>query len=195
MKTRDQVESRLKKLRTRYAHKHVEATQQRCFSNCIFNQVHSPNPLEYKSSLDTEFERAPRHQQTLVVVGEDRAIHLCMYGAENVKTWPGDTCDTDEKAKRCPMFKPSVSFDQARKEFMEKLSDDEYVFDNFRDVATLQWVLGERVHEIPLTFYERFLFWFKMKFWKPIPALPQLPAPELSSDLWYDKDHDPPPTP
>ena len=195
MKSEDEIESRLRKLRTRYAHKHVEATQHRCFGNCVFNAVHKPNQLEYKPSLDTEFEMAPRHQSTLVVVGEDKAVHLCMYGAEKPDTWPGDTCDTDEKAKRCPMFKPLVTLEQARQEFMEKMSDDKYVFDNFRDVAALQWVLNIRVHAVPLTLMERFWFWLKAKFWKPVPALPQLPEPELSAELWYDKTNDSPPAP
>ena len=60
MKTFTQVESRLKKLRTRYAHKHVESTQQRCYNNCVFNQVHEPAQLEYKPHLETEMELAPR---------------------------------------------------------------------------------------------------------------------------------------
>jgi hypothetical protein len=193
VKTRAQVEARLKKLRSRYAHKHVEATQQRCYKNCTFNEEHRPARLEYKSSLETEMELAPRIQKTLVVVGQDQAVHLCMYGADKASTWQGDTCDSDDKAKRCPMFKPRVTLEQARAEFLARLSDDEYVFDNHRDVATLQWVLGERIHEVPLTFFERFWFWLRAKLWKPIPALPQLPPPELTSDLWYDHKNDPPP--
>ena len=189
MKTRDQIESRLKKLRMRYVHKHVEATQQRCFNNCTFNQIHTPKPLHY-GPVATEYELSPRLQTTLIVLNEDRTVHLCMYGVQDKATWSGDTCDTDDKAKCCPMFKPRVTLEQARADFMNKLSDDEYVFDNFRDVATLQWVLGERVHEVPLTLFERFLFWLKVKFWKPAPALPQISDPELASDLWYDKTND-----
>ena len=192
MKTRAQVESRLKKLRSRYAHKHVEATQQRCYKNCVYNEEHAPAQLEYKAPLETEYERAPRMQQTLMVVSHDQAIHLCMYGADKPGTWPGDTCDTDDKARRCPLFKPRVTLEDARKEFLEKLADDEYVFNNYRDMATLQWVLGERVHDVPLTLFERFWFWLKGKLWKPIPALPQLPPPELTADLWYDQKNDPP---
>jgi hypothetical protein len=192
VKSRDQVESRLRKLRTRYAHKHVEASQKRCYSNCVHNQVHTPKKLDYGHSLETEFERAPRLQHTLLVLQDDQSVHICMYGAETPKTWPGDTCDAmDDKAKSCPMFKPRVSLDQARKEFEDKLADDEYVFNNFRDVATLQWVLGQRVHEIPLTLLDRFFFWLKKKFWKSEPALPQLPPAELPEGLWYDQEsHD-----
>lgn len=193
MKTRSEVESRLKKLRVRYAHKYVEATQQRCFNNCVFNHEHVPQPVDYGHSLETEMERAPRLQKTLVVIGDSKTVHLCMYGANDAGTWPGDTCDTDDKAKRCPMFKPRVSLEQARTGFLEKLSDDEYVFDNFRDMATLQWVLGERVHDVPLTFFERLVFWLKIKFWKPIPALPQLPSSDLPAELWYDPKDDSPP--
>jgi hypothetical protein len=194
VKTKDDVESRLRKLRMRYAHNHVEATQKRCFRNCEFNEAHAPSTFDYKPQLETEYEMAPRHQTTLVVMRDDRTVHLCMYGAKNPATWLGDTCDTDDKAKRCPMFKPRVSLEQARREFMEKLSDDKYVFDNFRDVAALQWVLNMRVYETPLTLFERFVFWLKKKFWKPEPALPQLPSADLPTDLWYDKGENDPPS-
>jgi hypothetical protein len=194
VKTQPQVEARLKKLRSRYAHKHMESTQQRCYKNCMFNEEHTPAQLDYKP-LETEEELAPRMQKTLVVIGMDRSVHLCMYGSDKSGTWQGDTCDSDDKAKRCPLFKPRVTIEQAREGFLSSLEDDEYVFDNFRDVATLQWVLGERVHEVPLTLVERFWFWLKTKLWRPIPALPQLPAPELTASLWYDqKDDSPPPS-
>jgi hypothetical protein len=187
VKTRSEVESRLKKLRTRYARKYMEQTQKRCHSNCVFNMEHAPNKLTYKQDLETEFEVAPRVQKTHIVIGEEKSIHLCMYGAENTSTWPGDICDDDDKARRCPMFKPLVTVEQAKIAFQETLCNDEYVFDHYRDVATLQWVLNERVHTMDYTLFERIWFWFKIKFWKSEPALPQLPSPELTSELWDEK--------
>jgi hypothetical protein len=172
----------------------VEATQQRCFNNCVYNEIHSTNRLDYTPQIETEFETAPRNQRTLMIFGEDKPVHLCMYGANNPATWEGNTCDVyDDKSKHCPMFQPRVNIEQARNEFIGKLSDDEYVFNNFRDVATLQWVLGERVHDVPLTLFERFWFWFKAKLWKPVPALPPLPLSDLPAELWYGP-NDPPPS-
>ena len=186
MKNHSEVESRLKKLRTRYAHKHVENTQKRCFKNCTFNAVHKTEKLDY-GQVETELELSPRIQKTSVFINdENKAIHLCMYGAKDPSTWSGDICDNDEKARHCPMFKPTVTVEQAKLEFLERLSDDEFVFDNYRDVATLQWVLNQRVHEIPLTLFERFWFWLRIKFWRPEPALPQLASPELTDDLWKE---------
>ncbi len=192
MKSLSQVESRLKKLRIRYAHKYVEATQSRCFRNCEYNQEHAPNELDYGRHLETEWELAPRIQKTLIVFSEHKPVHLCMYGSDK-GTWPGDTCDEDDKARQCPMFKPRVSLEQAKSEFLDKLSDDEYVFDNYRDVATLQWVLGQRIHDVPLTLFERFLFWIKSKMWKPVPLLPAASNSDIPSDLWDN--HDSPSSP
>ena len=174
MKTKTQIESRLQKLRIRYAHKHIEATQSRCFKNCKYNIEHTPKKLNYRR-IETEMELAPRIQRTYLVIEDNNpTVHLCMYGAENAAKWLGETCDEDEKAKKCLMFKPIVSIEQAKSEFLEKLADDEYVFDNYRDIATLQWVLGKRIYDTPLTFFERFMFWLKTRFWKSeTPRLPE----------------------
>jgi hypothetical protein len=195
VKSRSQIEGRLKKLRMRYAQKHVDQTQQRCFRNCEFNLEHKPALLQYKA-MPTELELAPRHQQTTLVIHEEgHSVHLCMYGAKDASTWPGDTCEDDDKARHCPMFKPRINLQQARSDFMEKMFDDEYVFNNYRDVATLQWVLGERVHTMGLSLWERFWFWLKIKFWKPIAPLPNLPEASLPIDLWYDPSTNDPPAP
>ncbi len=119
-------------------------------------------------------------------------MHLCMYGSKNPADWPGDICDTDEKARGCGWFEPRVTLKQAREEFMDGLEDDEYVFTTYRDVATLQWVLGERVHMMGLTWFERFIFWMKSFIHKPDPLVPQLPA-SLPEDIWNDKPDDPHP--
>jgi len=197
VKTYSEVQSRLKKLRNRYAHKYVEKTQKRCHKNCSFNLEHAPKQLPYSNSVSTEFEIAPRIQQTQILISENKSIHLCMYGAKDTSTWPGDICDSDDKARQCPMFLPLVSIEQAKNDFLEKLSDDEYVFDNYRDVATLQWVLNERVYEIRLTLIERFWFWFKFHFHKSDRLLPmnsELPisVSELSSELWGDSKYEDP---
>lgn len=137
---------------------------------------------------------APRDQVTLVVIQEDRPIGLCMYGASDASKWPGNICDDVATAKSCPMFNPRVTVEEAKAEFIDQLEDDEFVFNNYRDVATLQWVLGERVHDIPLTWWERLIVWFSMKSAKVLPPSPQLPEPDANT-LWTEDDTAPPPGP
>jgi len=184
VKTKDEIERRLTKLRTRYAHKHVDLSQQRKHLNCVYNHAHKPNGNP--KNLDTELEIAPRKQVTLLVIQDEQPIHLCMYGSDDPASWPGNICDDDAISRSCKMFQPKVSLDQARQEFIDKLSDDEYVFNNYRDMATLQWVLGKRVHEVPLTLWERFVFWFKSKLFKPQVPVAILPPADLPSDIWQD---------
>jgi hypothetical protein len=189
VKSQDEIEKRLRKLRLRYAHKYMQQSQERRHCNCKYNEAHYPRKLPYTRTQATELPLAPRDQVTLVVLQEEKPVRLCMFNADDSSKWQGNVCDSDDVSKSCPMFKPRVSPDAAKEEFLELVGNDEYVFDNYRDVATLQWVLGERVHEVPLSWWERFTLWLRQKIMrvvKPIPALPPAPIPE---DLW----NDPPP--
>ena len=184
MKTKEEVEKRLKKLRVRYAKKYVDASQQRVHMNCLFNREHVPTSVRRAPAQGEELPMVPRRQVTLVVLKDDAAVRLCMYGADDPARWSGDVCDDDATARSCKMFKPSVDMDQAKAEFLDLMADDEYVFDNYRDVATLQWVLGERVHGMPLSWIERLGFWLQSKLSKPSKQTPLLPQGDLPGDLW-----------
>jgi hypothetical protein len=100
-----------------------------------------------------------------------------MYGADDPMNWPGDVCD-DDVAKRCKWFKPKKSAKEAHDEFMELLVDDEWVYENHRDVAALQWVLDNKGHRVSrrfLSVWERIWLWFVVCFTfvkKPAPSLP-----------------------
>jgi len=185
VKTQEEIEKRLRKLRERYARKYVDASQQRAHANCVFNHRHDPPPSSTAAApRDEDLPMVPRRHVTLVVLRDDSAVHLCMYGAEDPARWAGDVCDDDATARSCKLFKPSVDMDQAKSEFLDLMADDEYVFDNYRDVATLQWVLGERVHGMPLSWIERLGFWFRSKLSKPSKQTPLLPQGDLPGDLW-----------
>lgn len=193
MKTRDEVERRLRKLRVRYATKHVQRSQERKHTNCVFNKEHLPRPLG-PPKVAVEHEVAPRTQVTLVVLNDDRPVRICMYGVEKLGGWPGDFCDDDDTASRCPYFRPSRTIEQAKTEFLSSLEDDEHVFDNYRDVATLQWVIGERVHSIPLTWWERVWMAVLAFFARFTRRLPPAASVSIPDDLWSDpNDPSPPP--
>lgn len=107
----------------------------------------------------------------------------------NSPSWNGDIiCDSDDVASRCKWFKPAVDPEAAKREFLKVLSDDRLVYDKMKDVATLQWVLGERVHKLSLSLWERFVLFFVclttfVKKPKPTPDLPSLEG------IWFDE-HD-----
>jgi len=186
VKTKDDIEKRLRKLRLRYAHKYVQHSQERRHCNCLYNEAHQPSSVPYTRTQSEERDVAPRHQVTLVVVRPEEPVRLCMYGAEDAAKWEGNVCDTDEVSRSCPMFRPRVSAAEAKDEFLESVADDELVFEKYRDVATLQWVLGERVHEIPLTWWDRLTLWFRVQLSKVVKPAPRLPPAELPKDIWDD---------
>lgn len=179
MKTQSEIEKRLQKLRKRYRLKYVQERTGRHHENCVHNYVHAPRG-QFKYSRSTDAELAPRKQTTLLVIQPDQSIRICTYGSTG-KDWNGDVCDSDDKSSDCPWFKAARSEEEVGAEFDAMLSDVEFVFENFRDMATLQWVLDVRSpDEIPdeppppppppPTLFERFLGWFR-------PRPPQLPPP------------------
>lgn len=185
MKTQSEIEKRLQKLRSRYRRKYVQDRTGRRHQNCVHNYEHKPaGKFKYSKSHDVDL--APRKQTTLLVIQEDQPVRICMYGSHG-KDWNGDICDADEKAAGCPWFKAKLSEDEVGAEFDELTSDVEWVFDNYRDMATLQWVLDVRSpdevpDEPPQTLLGRVLGWFRQDLrlrTKP----PQLPPPELEEPV------------
>jgi len=128
---------------------------------------------------------APRQSKTLVVLQEESPIYLCLLGSEDSATWSGDICD-DTVAASCKHFNPRIPAEDVVEEFKELLKDDRYVYDNYLDIATLQWVLGDRIFQYDLSWFGRFVMWIKIKLIRVQPPAPQLSDPGLPSDLWDD---------
>lgn len=128
----------------------------------------------------------PHHQVTLVVLkDEDNGpAPLCMYGSEDPTTWSGDFC-LEDKPKSCSVFKPRVSLEEAREEFSNLLADDEYVYNNMKDIAALQWVINKRVAFWKLSVFEKIALWFMKVFFRR-PKLLSKPIEELTDDLWEE---------
>ena len=161
---------------------HVGESQARRHRNCQYNMEHSPT-TNGRSSEVVELSLAPREVTTTLVLREDQTVRLCMYGSDDPAHWPGDVCDDDDTAKRCKWFKPKVSSEEAQSEFEGLLADDEWVYENHRDLAALQWALGDRIHRHGLSIWDRFWLWmasFSAKTPKPAPALP--PFEEISDE-------------
>ncbi len=151
MKSESVVQRRAQRLRDRYLRRHVLLSQERRHRNCVYNQEHVPNKLPYSSSdLSTELDLAPRQVRTLVVIQDrDRPVRLCTYGCGDPANWDRDVCDDDGISATCGEFKARLGADEAYDEFMALLEDDKYVYENFRDLAALQWVLEDRRPRLP----------------------------------------------
>jgi hypothetical protein len=85
-----------------------------------------------------------------------------MLGAEDPENWPGNICDTDENAQTCPFFDNQHDKATLKKEFDGQLQDPEILFTEYRDVAMLQWTLGEAPEEVTtnLSWWQRIKLWF-----------------------------------
>lgn len=187
MKTKDDIIKRLKKLRIRYANKYVAKSQLRIHTNCVHNVKVDLPKNKYKSE-QTDSSLSPRKQVTLVVIQSDEPVGMCMHNSHNASKWAGNICDSDDVSASCSLFNSRISIEEAKSSFLESLQDDEYVFDNYRDIATLQWVIGERVYSYGLSWLERIFLWFRCKFMKTRKPIQKLPNPELPEDLWDNHD-------
>jgi hypothetical protein len=186
MKSKEVVERRLRTLRIRYLKQFVASSQDRLHRNCLYNREHKPTG-QYKSSKSVDVDVASRKNVTLVVIQPDPpSIRLCMYGSEDSTKWNGDICDDDVKSQHCPLFRPIMSVEEARLEFQTRLANDDYTYDNYRDIATLQWVLEDRIHKHQLSLWERFIVWIRFRRIKAPAPLPLLPAGDVPDDFWVD---------
>lgn len=159
-------------------------SQERRHRNCAHNVEHVPNRLPYSSSdVPTDLDLAPRRVTTLLVVQDESPTYLCSLGSENPAEWSGTICDRDSFSDGCPYFVPRVSAEAATAEFRELLLDDGYVYEHYRDVAALQWVVEDRRPRPP--WYVRLLRRLGlMRELSPLPAsLPPGASEEVDREL------------
>jgi hypothetical protein len=200
MKTQSEIEKRLQKLRRRYRQKYVQERTGRHHENCVHNYEHAPRG-EFKYSRSVDVDLAPRKQTTLMVIQPEQPVRICTYGSTG-NDWNGDVCDSDEKSSGCPWFKAKRTVDEVGPEFDAMMSDVEFVFDAYRDMATLQWVLDirgpEDVPDEPPSLWKRLLSWIVSRAGEPRrpPRLspieePVEPEAEIPKGLWDADPKDP----
>ncbi len=108
-----------------------------------------------------------------------------MYGADSPATWSGDVCDSDGRSCCCDHFVPLKTVAEATDEFMSSLLDDKFIYDNFRDLAALQWALGDRRPVLPL--WRRLVKAVLGRFYDvPAPLLPGISeaVDKELEDIW-----------
>lgn len=187
MKTREEIVKRLHTLRLRYVKKAVKASQERGHRNCSHNYEHIPVPRPGSGSCDMDL--APRRSVTLLVIQPDQPIRLCMHGSEDPATWSGDLCDSDDVSRSCPKFKAKTTTAEAAAEANRRMSDDDWVLENMKDVAALQWAVDDRIYRHEMTVVQRLVMWFINRFTKVPRALSPAKGPvDIPPDFWDDND-------
>lgn len=157
MKSREEIEKRLKNLASKLKKRHISNSQSKHHESCVFNYVHTPTPGPVPIE-SPETEMVPRKHVTLVVIQPDKPVRICTYGSEDPASWEGVICDSDKTSFSCPVFKSRLSIEEAEQEFNGLMADDAYVFENHKDLATLQWVLGVRLDKVRLSLLEK-VYW------------------------------------
>lgn len=182
------VRRRAERLRDRYLRRHVLRSQERLPENCAHSREVLPNKLPYsRTDLLTELDLAPRVVTTLLVIQEDKPVRICMRGADDPSSWSGDICGADGRACCRDHFVPVKTAATVAEEFMKSLEDDKFVYDNFRDLAALQWALGDRRPRLP--WYRRLVVYLVGRFIPPVPKLPAPAAEAVDKELesiWRD---------
>ncbi len=175
MKSEADVQRFLRKLRQRYQARYVRALTSRAHQNCVYNKPVVPLSRLRYSRADNLIDDHSRPD----------TVRVCTHGSD-LKGWNGDVvCDTDDVSMSCPLFSLAVSVDDANKRFESLLKDDKYVFDNYRDMATLQWVLDVRVVAMRIPLWRRvygvILRWLSSARAGRVRALP---PSEVPKGLW-----------
>lgn len=173
MKGESVIRARLERLRRRYLRHHLLLSQEKRHRNCVHNLNQAPlgSLRASRAGVETSYELAPRNQHTLIVIQEDRPVGICMFGSDSPADWPGDICDSDSVSSSCPKFRALRSEEEARSDFGALLMDDKLVYERYRDLAALQWVLQERAGSLGLL--RRLLrFILRLLPSRPVPSLP-----------------------
>lgn len=165
MRHEREIKERLRGLLVLELNRRILEASKRLPHKCSYNVAH---PLDVRRVVNGE----PNPHYNHIVPG-GQTLGLCFYGAEDLKSWPGNVCDEPIDAKRCPYFLPQVSKEDIINQFREDLRDAFWVQENLPEVAGLLWVLG--LAETPkIPWWKRLWFRFLRIRVEPISSVTDL---------------------
>jgi len=142
MQNEGKVKKKLKDAKYRYLKREIRDKMRQCPENCQYNIRHTFTTYTYK-----EGETKP--------VAQQREMGLCSYGASNPEEWNGKICDDVKTAQECGLFLGKYDKEEIKEAFYEKLEDEVTVAEEYKDIAALQWVLGENAVDLDLPLYKQ----------------------------------------
>jgi hypothetical protein len=157
MKPTAEIEARIRYLLCAELSRRVMEAETRLPHLCVHNHR---QPLDTRKTVEDLPNEAynrttdPEHRGLPVA----QTIGLCMLGAEDITSWPGNICEDPIDAQRCPYFNPSTSKTVIFERFKANMGDVEWVQQNMPEAYALLWVL-ESVG-VTLPWWKR--LWFAM---------------------------------
>ena len=162
MKSEKELKQKLRDVKTSYLVKKYKERLSKKPCNCVHNYRYSTVEADpdhnYKHLVEWPEEEPGQNDVNPKEVG------LCMLNADNPEEWGGVICDDIETAQDCPFFQAKFNREDIESEFEDELEDDKIVAHNYKDIAALQWMIGEKVYSWDLRWYQSIrvtlVFWF-----------------------------------
>ncbi len=156
MKTKSEIEARVKELICAELDRRVSEASKRLPTRCIHNYRHS---LDTRHQVDgeanPEYNRIADGRGLPVI----QTIGLCMLGSEDPESWGGTICEEPIDARKCDVFKPSKGKEAIMPELSRDLQDGGWLLENMPELFGLLWVL-DVVQEPSIPWYKR--LWFRL---------------------------------
>jgi hypothetical protein len=89
-------------------------------------------------------------------------IGLCMYGAQDPESWPGDICDSEDVSRICPKFEMLVSSKDLASILDKKMLDPDFLADHVPEIPALLWVLSGEDTCLPVIYNQDESWWIKL---------------------------------
>jgi hypothetical protein len=161
------VHARIRGLLFEELRRRVASAEKRLPCRCVYNH---PHPLDSRDSVEGEPEAGSNRVTSAPGVAASRTIGLCMYGAADPQTWPGNLCEDEIDAQRCPLFKPHQSKNEIAEEYIRQLGDLDWVRDNLPRVYELLWVTGSNLQLYRMPWWVRLWWWLLRIRLEPVRA-------------------------
>jgi len=145
MKTKTEIEDRIRFLLAKELERRVMKATERLPHRCIYNLR---QPLDTRRRV--EDEPNPYYNRITLGIGPDgvplpvhQTIGLCMFkdNAESEGQPLLTICEDPIDAQRCPVFSPRVTKETLWKEFSEQIQNSVWIHENLPDVSALYWAL------------------------------------------------------
>jgi hypothetical protein len=166
MKTKSEVESRIKELVCAELDRRVAEASERLPTRCVHNYRH---PLDNRKQIEGEpnpgYNRITYNSGLPVV----NTIGFCLIDCKSPEDWGGTICEEPIDAKKCGVFKAKKGKTDILPELASDLKDSVWVRINLPELFSLLWVL-EVVQEVRVPLWKRVLFWFRLVRLEPVIA-------------------------
>lgn len=171
MKTREEIEDRIRALLALELDRRVVLASRRLPARCIHNHQQELDPRpQIEEEPNPSYNRVDRRHLPVI-----NKMGLCMLGAETPEAWGGTICEDAIDAQRCPTFTPFETKDNLLENFHEDLSDVAWVERHMPEVYGLLWVLDEGALHLALPWWKR--WWFR---WLRVRVEPIAPPFDLA---------------